>query len=557
MRAIAPALLVSLLMASTAAAQADDGDLKRLWQESPSRSWNHGVAVAPWGDVLISASDDVTVLAREDGRSLTTFEVCRTSLANAIHFFDDNQAAIICRHRLIRLSPLEGEQEPGPKWPDPDGPSAVASSSPEDPSGERLAVGFRSGTVQVMKPGTWTVTWAHQFDDPVTALAVSPDGTEVAVGLSKGQIVRWRLEDGEHTTLLPNNGSTCHALAYDREGKRLFGEAGSFEARIWALDSGRVEARFVTGSWLKAAAFLADGSVVATGSQGLVRYTAGFKRGDPLSRDLGEGLGVSPKGDRVCAGGTDGQIGCWSSKSVSPSIWGDVAQLPFPTRATKGPQGATLVEVHDDDDLAAQKEDDLLIQDATVGNATLLTWSVAALVGGPTSIYLISDGVTPDQATLLSVACAGGAISMGMGAILIGAGVVSVVLSPIIAIFDGEAGAGMALAGLLMGGLGIGLVALSPVIIGVGTFEAESRYGDRPRNVVALSLTTALTAGLSASAAAYAVEEIQAEPWIKVLAVGATSLLVANVTYATFRRVSEDDSGAAPPPMMMSPLVQF
>ncbi|MEO1272678.1 MAG: hypothetical protein AAFX99_31710 [Myxococcota bacterium] len=193
-------------------------------------------------------------------------------------------------------------------------------------------------------------------------------------------------------------------------------------------------------------------------------------------------------------------------------------------------------------------------EDHTLNNALLLTWSTAALVGGPASIYLIADGVTPDQATLLSLACAGGVVSIGLGGALLGVSAILLVFSPFVAFVDGEAAGQMALAALASGLLGFGLVALSPVIIGVGTYGAENRYGDRPENVITLSLATTLAAGVSGVATVYMVDHIPADGWAKALTVGTTSLLMANITYATIRRISEEDET---PAMVMSPLIRF
>jgi eukaryotic-like serine/threonine-protein kinase len=116
------------------------------------------------------------------------------------------------------------------------GIGAVAGS----PGGRLAAVCRDDGNVTVygMADGSATLikAWAHQGDEPASAVAFSPDGSRVATA---GDAVReWKTEDGGAVDALPERTHATKALAYDRTGRYLAAAGTNGTVLVWDAAKG-------------------------------------------------------------------------------------------------------------------------------------------------------------------------------------------------------------------------------------------------------------------------------------------------------------------------------
>jgi len=134
--------------------------------------------------------------------------------------------------------------EGGPAW----APGAVleqtgwqVGSVAYSRDGRRLVAGGTGGHVRMYDVGTWKVAWETQDGDHPAAVAISPDGTAVAVTTTDGA----RLLDaatGTTVDVLDEKGSRPTAVAVFPEApaagggrgrKVIFGNAGGYVVKMW------------------------------------------------------------------------------------------------------------------------------------------------------------------------------------------------------------------------------------------------------------------------------------------------------------------------------------
>jgi WD40 repeat protein len=124
------------------------------------------------------------------------------------------------------------------------------------PDGKTLALGDRSGSVTLVDTARGRVRsrLTHESvsgDDPVSALAFSPQGDELAVG-TRDHVRLWSISSRTSPTplvRLPGHRGDVVVLAYDSAGRRLASGGRDKVVEIWDLDVLRRELKPLGLGW--------------------------------------------------------------------------------------------------------------------------------------------------------------------------------------------------------------------------------------------------------------------------------------------------------------------
>ena len=115
----------------------------------------------------------------------------------------------------------------------------VISSLALSPDGQRLAVGYRDGTL-----GLWQVhgakrlaTWGHH-DEYTTSLSFSPDGTILASGGNEDATIKlWDVNSTQELCSLPGHGEAIKTLLFTADGHTLLSGSRDHSIRVWQAQS--------------------------------------------------------------------------------------------------------------------------------------------------------------------------------------------------------------------------------------------------------------------------------------------------------------------------------
>jgi len=517
-----------------------------LWTGSAS-SWVHDVDVTPWGDVAVLTYTSLALFEGGTGDRLATLKAC-SGEKGRLHFVAPQRAVLVCEDGMERVDFPDATTTAVLDLKGAGKPSASASN------GSVVAIGFPGGAVRMFaadaEDGPWTERGSVQLDSKVTALAVSPDASLVAVGLDSGSLSLWEPGTGKVRTLSTGRSDPA-ALAFSANGDTLFGATDTFEATFFATRTGKALRKVKIGSWINASAFSGK-DVFTSGSDGLVHINGASGKGVRVA-GFGAGAGSDPTGQLICGGDTSGSVGCFG---VAPAAPGRYAELPrlgpepvaaaavstSPTAPTADPADATAPTGPPPDGSPGPEPTSSALYD------TIFTvYSLAALVGGPLGMIAIHDDLSLDEATLISLVALGGSTTLAVGGALVGAGVISIVLAAIFTIFDPAESLTAAGAGTLMIGVGLGLVVLSPIIFGVGVGITDASIGSEPENPITVSVVSTLGGALGVGLGILVTEafsDSELSTWTRVLAIVSTSTLFASLTYAAIRESSDKTTPA-------------
>jgi len=177
---------------------------------------------------------------------------------------------------------------------------------------------------------------ARRDGRPVTALAISPDGTRAAFGWDDGTLTIWELALNKEVSTA--QGSPTVTLAFSRDGRWV--AQGRADRRVALIDpmTGKESANVEVKSVPASVAFAPGGDSLAVGLD-----RGGQILGLPDLMDLGafsgpnepsRTLSYSPDGERLVAGSDDGQAYVWAASSrrlthVLPVEAGDIPLVRF------------------------------------------------------------------------------------------------------------------------------------------------------------------------------------------------------------------------------------
>ena len=169
------------------------------------------------------------------------------------------------------------------------------------PDGSLLASAGEDGSVALWRVGGAQGWHRMVASGPIRALAFGPDGRHLAAGSKDGSLTLLRVEDGELAATLVHDGAVT-SVAFDATGRYLASSSEDGSARVWEIDSGEEIGRLSFGSGdlaeVQELAFSPDGRFLAAIAEGgracLWEVSRRTEAGCLFSDGLGLHLAFSP-----------------------------------------------------------------------------------------------------------------------------------------------------------------------------------------------------------------------------------------------------------------------
>jgi WD40 repeat protein len=135
--------------------------------------------------------------------------------------------------------------------------------------GSSVAVGTDKG-VFVFDTESWNLLCSISTEHPVTALAFSPDGRQLAFGLDQGQLMIIDAMSGVPLAELTGHSGWIETIEWSPDGERMASGAIDYSAIIWDAEENTQEfqlSTFSSGIYgdIVSVAWSPDGTILATG----------------------------------------------------------------------------------------------------------------------------------------------------------------------------------------------------------------------------------------------------------------------------------------------------
>lgn len=199
--------------------------------------------------------------------------------------------------------------------------------------GIHLVSADANGQVRVWNLTTARVETTLEAGAEVTQLAVSPDGSRVAVALRTGTITIWTLADVSQPLNIPAHQGAANSVAFSLDGRTIATGGDDALIKFWDASTGGVVAELAHNGAVRDLAYSLDGSRLASvaddqslylwdvASRSIVNQfpTAGVMQTVAYSRD----------GSRLVMGGEGGTIIIWDTigNQVDRNILGSAGQV--------------------------------------------------------------------------------------------------------------------------------------------------------------------------------------------------------------------------------------
>ncbi len=283
--------------------------VKLLW-EAAAGGYGRAVAVSSkLGRVAFASRDAVRVYDLASGKSVGSVGHCKEVVHTGLAFVD-TRLVIVCETGLSVVGAKKLEKRPAP-------PVNAARITAAAFAPGRVALGHRDGVVRIVDlnggSGTEIVVPGPPID--VKSLALSSDGSRVAVAWTQGSIWWWRTADPTSFHKLVRHESESDALAYFADGSVLAEEGAKNTTTLWRFDEPPKEtAHIKNGDWVKQILFTPDGKwLVRGGSDGLeLAEIDGPKRVALDTRGSVEDVAFDEHGALLAAVDRDGRLTVWA-----------------------------------------------------------------------------------------------------------------------------------------------------------------------------------------------------------------------------------------------------
>lgn len=235
-----------------------------------------GVTWSPVGPILASASSDTTVRVWDLFKPTEIFQFNRhTDPVFAVAFNPDGRRlASSSEDNKVRVWTLAHGRE----IHELDGHASRVSAMAFDNQENHLAIGSWTGEFRVwsLRDETGrsppTGPWQRRQDDQrLSALALNPDGTVLAAGLSGGIIEMWHLDTAQDKPFDRQSAHTgeVSALAFSPDGRILASGSEDETIRLWEWEKNKYfrELSLPDLGVVRSVAFSPDGRTLASGSE--------------------------------------------------------------------------------------------------------------------------------------------------------------------------------------------------------------------------------------------------------------------------------------------------
>lgn len=188
-----------------------------------------------------------------------------------------------------------------------------------------LATGNGDRAALVWRLPIGTVATTLDTGAPVTSIAWSPDGGQLAVGLDDGSVQLWRPDPAELVTRLVGHTNAVLSVSWSRNGRRLATGSRDREVRLWDVAEGSQHGEPLRGheAAVGAVAWAPDGRTLATADfHGTVLLwgTDGVRRAS-LSDTAGiPSMCWSPDGRRLLTGSEGSSARIWTLDGAPPRV---------------------------------------------------------------------------------------------------------------------------------------------------------------------------------------------------------------------------------------------
>lgn len=288
--------------------QSNADRVREIWEAAVG---GRGIAVAvsrKLHRVAVASGGDVALYDLRTGHPAGTLPSCHDVLRSGLAFHG-RELLVVCEAELELFDPVSRKKLPAPHVA-PSKATAVSIAWP------RVAVGHHDGVVRIYSMNGGPTIKIHVPGPPidVKSLALSRDGSKVAVAWIQGSIWWWNTADPDTFHRLVRHESESDAVGFSDDG-RLFAEEGHTHfTTVWSFTAKpTIVSSIHNGPWEKRLLFTRDSKwLVRAGSDGLdLAEVHGPQRLALDSRDPVADAAFDERGTLIAAVDRQGLLTLW------------------------------------------------------------------------------------------------------------------------------------------------------------------------------------------------------------------------------------------------------